>query len=113
MENSYQYYATMKSKKQPAKMSQKRRIAGRDIPLNVSINESLIRFGILILLPILTLLIDKHLMYYVIPICTYLFLTALAQFCIVKYIWHRFVKHDPPVEAPPYGEDPNYPDESI
>ena len=103
----------MKSTKQSVKTPQKRSIAGRDIPINVSINESLIRFGILILLPILTFLIDKRLMYFVIPVSTYLFLTALAQFCIVKYVWHRFIKHDPPPKDLPYGQDPNFPDESI
>jgi len=96
-----------------SKPVRRRRIAGHDIILNVSFQESMIRFGVLLLLPMLVLLIDKHLVIYTAPVIGYLLLTALIQFCVIKYIWHRYVKHDPPAVLPEYGKDPNYPEESI
>jgi hypothetical protein len=91
----------------------KRKVAGRDIILNVSFQDSMIRFGAMVLLPIVVLMIDKNLVIYTAPILAYLFITALTQFCIIKYIWHRYIKHEPePVETE-YGKDPHYPEESV
>ncbi len=90
-----------------------KRIAGRDIVLNVSFQDSMIRLGILLLLPVLVLLIDKDLIIYTAPVIGYLFVTAVIQFCVIKYVWHRYIKHDPALVLPEYGKDPNYPEESI
>ncbi len=90
----------------------RRRIAGRDIILNVSFQDSMIRSGILLLLPMLVLFIDKQLVIYTAPILGYLLMTALVQFCPLKYVWHRYIKHDPIPVQPEYGKDPNYPEES-
>ncbi len=91
----------------------KRKIAGRDIILNVSFQDSMIRFGAMVLLPIIVLMIDKNLVIYTAPILAYLFITALTQFCIIKYVWHRYIKHEPEPVPPEYGKDPHYPEESV
>ena len=91
----------------------KKRISFPDIRLNVSFQDSLIRFGILFLLPMMVLLIDKHFLIYLAPIMGYLFITALIQFCLIKYIWHRFFKGEIPSPTHVYGSDLNYPEESV
>ena len=89
------------------------RVAGKDITLNVSFKEAMIRFGITLFLPMLMLIIDKHLIIYTAPIIAYLFITGITHFCIIKYVWHRFVMHELPIEPFPYGENPDYPEESV
>ncbi len=89
------------------------RFASNDIILNVSIKDALIRFGIMIILPILALVFDKHLVIYTAPPMTYLFVSAITHFCIIKYLWHHFVKHEASPALKGYGQDPNYPEESI
>lgn len=91
----------------------RRRIAGHDIILNVSFQESMIRFIIVIFLPIIVLFIAKDLVIYTAPVMGYLFLSALVQFCVIKYIWQRYIKHQPAPDSPAYGDDPNYPEESV
>ena len=104
----------MNSNKNLVKKPVRRRTIGRyDIILNVSFAESMVRFGILLLLPLLALVINKHLVIYTAPIVGYLFITAIVQFCVIKYIWQRYIKHDPAPILPEYGKDPNYPDESV
>lgn len=93
--------------------NRRKRIAGHDIVLNVNFKDAMIRFGIMLLLPLLTLIIDKHLIIYTAPVMAYLFLSAIVHFCVVKYIWHRYIKHEPGPVLPAYGDDPNYPEESI
>ena len=97
----------------PSPFIRRRRIAGNDIILNVSFQESMIRFGVLLILPMLVLFIDKHLVIYTAPIIGYLMITAVIQFCVIKYAWHRYIKHEPPPVKPEYGKDPNYPEESL
>jgi hypothetical protein len=101
--------------KRPADNSSKTRnkFVRHGITLNVSYKDALIRFGITILLPIVLLLIDKHIVIYAAPVMAYLFTTGIIHFCVVKYVWHRYIKHDPAPALVPYGEDPNYPEESI
>ena len=96
-----------------SKPIQSKQIESIDIELNLSFKAVLIRFGILFLLPILAMLIDESLVIYTVPICMYLLITALLQFCIIKYIWTRYVKNETPPLQHKYGQDPNYPDESI
>lgn len=84
-----------------------------NIEFNLSFKAVLIRFGILFLLPILAMLIDEGLVIYTVPFCMYLLMTAMLQFCIVKYLWVRYVNQEPPPLQHKYGQDPNYPDESI
>jgi hypothetical protein len=90
-----------------------KKIGIADVELNLSFKAVLIRFGILFLLPILAMLINKGLVIYTVPICMYLLTTALLQFCLIKYIWHRYVKHEATPLQHKYGQDPNYPDESL
>jgi hypothetical protein len=90
-----------------------RKFVRHGIALNVSYRDALIRFGVTILLPIVLLIIDKHIVIYAAPVMAYLFTTAIIHFCIIKYAWHRYIKHDPAPALAPYGEDPNYPEESI
>ena len=104
----------MENMKNQVKKPVRRRTIGKyDIILNVSFQESMIRSGVLLLLPLVVLLIDKHLVIYTAPVIGYLFITAIIQFCVFKYIWHRYIKHDPTPVLPEYGKDPNYPDESV
>ena len=91
----------------------KKTIAGRDIVLNVNYKDALIRFGIMIILPLAVLLIDKHFVIYTAPVIAYLFISAITHFCIIKYVWHRVIKKEPATPSPKYGEDPNYPDQSV
>jgi hypothetical protein len=89
------------------------KIAGKDIRLNVSFKEAMIRFGITLGLPMIMLLIDPRLIIYTAPLMAYLFLSGITHFCVIKYIWYRFIKHEAPEALPSYGEDPNYPEESV
>jgi hypothetical protein len=84
-----------------------------DIILNVDSKDAMIRFGILLFLAMLTLVTHTHLIIYSTPVIFYLFISALIRFCIIKYVWHRYIKHEPVPASPEYGEDPNYPEESI
>lgn len=91
----------------------KRKIGRNDIPLNVTLKEAMIRFGIMLLIPIAALYIDKHLIIYTTPVVIYLFITGITRFCIIKRIWRRVIKHEGPFPTPKYGEDVNYPDETV
>ncbi len=91
----------------------RRRIAGKDIVLNLTFQDSLIRFGILLFLPMLVLLVARHYVIYTAPVSAYLLMTALIEFCPIKYFWHRVIKHESDPVQPEYGKDPHYPDESI
>ncbi len=84
-----------------------------DIVMNVGFKDILIRVGIALLLPMLTAFTDTHLIIYISPVIFYLFVSALTRFCIVKYAWRRFIKHEPALQSPKYGKDPNSPEESI
>lgn len=72
----------------------------------------MIRFGLMLLLPMVLLFVDKHLIIYSTPVVMYLFITGITRFCIIKYIWRRLIKHEGPIASPPYGKDISYPDES-
>ncbi len=89
------------------------KMAGKDIVLNVSFTDAMIRFVVTIFLPILVLLIDKHLVIYTAPVMAYLFISGITHFCVIKYIWRRYILHEPPAVLPPYGENINYPEESV
>jgi hypothetical protein len=86
---------------------------GKDINLNVSLKDLLIRFGLIIFIPIITLLINVHLVIYTAPIIGYLFITTLTRFCVIKYLWHYYVLNQRTPITIPYGQDPNYPEETI
>ena len=73
----------------------------------------MIRFGITLFLPLSMLLIDKHLIIYTAPIIAYLFMSGITHFCVIKYLWHRYIKHEPAQDLRAYGEDPEYPEETI
>jgi hypothetical protein len=89
------------------------KLAGKDVRLNVSFRGAMIRFGITLALPMIMLLIDPHLIIYTTPVIAYLFLSGITHYCVIKYAWRRFIKHDPPVALPRYGENMNYPEESV
>jgi hypothetical protein len=86
---------------------------GKDIRLNVSFRNAMIRFGVMMLLLVITLLIDKKWIIYIVPVLAYLFITAIIRFCIIKYAWHRYIRHEPVPGPLPYGKNPNFPDETI
>jgi hypothetical protein len=88
-------------------------ISRKDIRLNVSFKDAMIRFGITLVLPMIMLVIDKRLIIYTAPVMAYLFISGITHFCYIKYVWHRYIKHEPPVALPPYGENINYPEESV
>ncbi|MEP6748225.1 MAG: hypothetical protein ABJB86_10905 [Bacteroidota bacterium] len=87
------------------------KIQKHDMVQNIHFPEAMVRFGFTLLIPMVMLGIDKRLIIYTAPLIVYLFITALARFCIVKYAWHRYVKHEP-VVTPAYGQDPDFPEES-
>jgi hypothetical protein len=89
-----------------------RLIAKRDIVQNVDFKDAMIRFGITLLLPILMLVVDKHLIIYTAPVMAYLFTSAIFHFCVIKYIWHRYLKQEGKPAAEVYGKNPDYPEES-
>ena len=91
----------------------KKRFAQHDLVPNINFKEALVRFGFTLLIPMAMLGIDKHLIIYTAPVIAYLFVTAIAHFCVIKYVWHRYIKHEPAPVAPAYGEDPAYPEESV
>jgi hypothetical protein len=86
---------------------------GKDISLNVSLKDLLIRFGLTIFIPIVALLINFHLVIYTAPVIAYLFVTTLTRFCVIKYLWHYYVLNERTPVAIAYGEDPNYPEQTI
>jgi hypothetical protein len=90
-----------------------KRNGGKDIVLNVTFKEALVRVGVAILLPILAMIINKHWVIYTTPVMFYLFVTALVRFCVIKYIWHRFIIGDGGPAVKSYGKDVNYPEESL
>jgi hypothetical protein len=85
----------------------------KDLVPNVGFKDAVIRFGITLLIPMVLLLIDKHLIIYAAPIMAYLFISAIGHFCIIKFLWHRYIKHETAAALPAYGTDPNYPEESV
>ena len=84
-----------------------------DIVLNVNFKDELIRVAIALFLAMLTVFTHTHLIIYIAPLIFYLFVSALLKFCIVKYLWRRYIKHEPAAKRIKYGEDPNYPEESV
>src|ERR1700722_20198254 len=90
-----------------------KRNGGKDISLNISLRDLLIRFGLTIFIPIIALLIDAHWVIYTTPIIVYLFITMLTRFCLVKYLWQHYVMNQRTPMAKAYGKDPDYPEETI
>ena len=90
-----------------------KRNGGKDISLNVNLKDLLIRFGLTIFIPIIALLINVHLVIYTAPVIGYLFITTLTRFCVIKYMWHYYVLSERTPITIAYGEDPNYPEETI
>ena len=90
-----------------------KRKVNNDIIQNVGFKDIMVRVGIALLVPMLTAFADTHLIIYISPVIFYLFVSALTRFCIVKYVWHRFIKHKPALLQPKYGKDSNSPEESI
>jgi hypothetical protein len=87
--------------------------SGKDISLNVSLKGLLLRFGLTVFIPITVLLINVHLVIYTAPIIAYLFITTLTRFCLIKYLWHYYVLNQRIPITIAYGNDPNYPEETI
>src|ERR1700722_18889389 len=85
----------------------------KDINLNVSLKDLLIRSGLTVFIPIIVLLINVHLVIYTAPIIGYLFVTTLTRFCVIKYLWHYYILDQRIPITIAYGKDPNYPEETI
>lgn len=90
-----------------------KRNRGKDLNLNVRFKDALIRGGLTILIPIVALVINVHLVIYTAPIVTYLFVTALTRFCVVKHLWHYYILNERMPILKPYGMDPDYPEEML
>jgi hypothetical protein len=90
-----------------------KRVPGHDIIQNIDLKDALIRFGITILLPIIALLISGRLVILTTPIMIYLFATAITRYCVIKYMWRRYISHKSTLRSTVYGQDPNYPEESV
>jgi hypothetical protein len=90
-----------------------KRNGGKDIVLNVTFKDALIRCGVAIFLPILAMIITKKWVIYTTPVMFYLFVSALVRFCLIKYTWHRFIIGDRGPAIKDYGKDVNYPEESL
>ena len=84
-----------------------------DIVLNVGFKDVMIRVAIALIISMLISFADTHLIIYISLVIFYLFISALTRFCIVKYVRHRFIKHEPALHQPKYGKDPNSPEESV
>ncbi|MEO6914375.1 MAG: hypothetical protein ABI151_00900 [Chitinophagaceae bacterium] len=91
---------------------EKTKIGKNDIAFNVTPKEAMIRFGLMLLLPIVVLFADKHLVIYVVPVSVYLFISSVTRICVIKYLWRRVIKKEGPISSPAYGKDISYPDES-
>jgi len=91
----------------------RKRRGGKDIVLNVNLKDALIRFGLTILIPIVVLLIDVHLVIYTAPVIAYLFVSALIRFCVIKHLWHYYIMNERTPVIKAYGQDPNYPEETL
>ena len=89
------------------------RSGGKDIVLNIGLTDTLIRFIILVFLPVLALLIDIHLVIYTAPVIAYLFITTLVRFCVVKYCWQHYISRSGAPALIDYGKDLNYPEETL
>jgi len=89
------------------------RSGGKDIVLNVGLTDTLIRFIIIVFLPILALLINVHLVIYTAPIIAYLFITTLVRFCVIKYCWQHYISRSGAIAIKDYGKDLNYPEETL
>jgi hypothetical protein len=64
-----------------------------DMHLNVPLGESIIRGMIAIFLPYLFIAISPVLMILGAPVAAYLLVSALNHFCVIRYIYQRFVRH--------------------
>jgi hypothetical protein len=84
-----------------------------DLVPNVNFQDAMIRFGFTLVIPMVMLGIDKYLIIYTAPIMAYLFVTAIAHFCVIKYVWHRYIKQEAAPSPAAYGKDPAYPEESL
>ena len=85
----------------------------KDLPANLNLNSVIIRSAVTIFLPIAALLVDKTLVIYTAPVIAYLFTSVILRFCIIKYVWERYAKHQPSVAFATYPEDSKYPAESL
>ena len=64
----------------------------KELSLNLSLKESLLRGMTAILLPMALLLIDHRILLFISPLIVYLFITALTHICPIKSIWYRRVR---------------------
>ena len=64
----------------------------KELPLNLSLRESLLRGMTAILLPMALLLIDPRILLFISPLIVYLFITALTHICPIKNTWYRRVR---------------------
>ncbi len=89
------------------------RNGGKDIVLNVTFKDAIIRFLIMVFLPLVVMIINVHLVIYTAPIITYLFISAIVRFCVIKYLWHHYIEGERTPAPKAYGKDLNYPEESV
>lgn len=87
--------------------------AVKDITLNVSLKEAMERAIIALISPVIICLFYKYSIIFITPVITYLYLTAMMRYCVVKYLWRRYVSHHALIKRAAYGMDVNYPEESL
>jgi hypothetical protein len=64
----------------------------RELVLNLGLEECLVRGLTAILLPMILLLIDYRLLFFVGPFMVYCMITALIHYCPIKHAWHRWIQ---------------------
>jgi hypothetical protein len=82
----------------------------KDVNLNVSPAEALIRLIIAFALPMLLIWFQDT--FFIVLVCVvsgYLFMSVLMLFCFVKYCWRHYVVH----KSDPKVKDPNIPVEKL
>lgn len=84
-----------------------------DVTLNLSLKEGMVRAIIALVSPIIIGLAYKYIIIMITPVIAYLYLTAMTRYCIIKYLWRRYVSHHALVKRAAYGMDINYPEESL
>ncbi len=91
----------------------KKRWIDNDIILNMGFRESLIRGGIVLLLPWPIMAINPKLLIYAVPVMFYLFITALLHFCFIKYAWQHWVLKMKTPEVCDFAKEMDIPVDSI
>jgi hypothetical protein len=67
----------------------------KEMVLNLGFEECLGRGLVAIFLPMVLILVNHDLVFFAAPVMSYLLITALTHFCILKHAWHSWVAGRP------------------